>query len=127
MRTNCIDSLDRTNFAQEIFGYTAVLRQLNCLGVLKYPEIQIKSQFFNHIFDIYNKMGDVISIQYGGSTAHHGSITKKKKGLASLGDVLTSIKRHYNNVVTDPGRQRIYNLLLGIFNPMNSSLPIWKL
>lgn len=26
MRTNCIDSLDRTNFAQEIFGYLASLK-----------------------------------------------------------------------------------------------------
>lgn len=25
VRTNCIDSLDRTNFAQELLGYTAVL------------------------------------------------------------------------------------------------------
>ena len=33
IRSNCIDSLDRTNFAQEMFGYTAMLMQLDKLKV----------------------------------------------------------------------------------------------
>ena len=63
IRSNCIDSLDRTNFAQEMFGYTAMLLQLSKLRVTdKKLEIQLRSQFFNLIFEMYNKMGDAISI-----------------------------------------------------------------
>lgn len=34
IRTNCIDSLDRTNFAQEIIGYYAALKQLKSLDLV---------------------------------------------------------------------------------------------
>ena len=62
IRTNCIDSLDRTNFAQELIGYVAILEQLVSMRVLKKGEIQMKSEFFNSFFEMYNKMGDSISI-----------------------------------------------------------------
>jgi hypothetical protein len=62
----------------------------------------MKSDFFNRIFEMYNKMGDVISMQYGGSIAHHASMGKKK-GLG-LGEMYTSIKRHWNNMYIDPSK-----------------------
>ena len=50
----------------------------------------------------------------------------KKKGLG-LGEVWTAVVRHFNNVVTDPSRQRVINLFLGIYCPMNNSVPIWNI
>ena len=86
----------------------------------------MESEFLKMFFSLYDKMGDSISIQYGGSIAHHSSMGKKK-GLG-LGEILTSIKRHISNVVTDPGKQRIFNLFLGIFVPSeNVHTPIWQL
>ena len=61
MRTNCIDSLDRTNFAQEMFGYLAMTEMLERLKICDNDKIQIKSQFFQLVFEMYNKMGDTIS------------------------------------------------------------------
>lgn len=49
-----------------------------------------------------------------------------KKKAFGFGEVWTSIKRHYNNVYNDPGRQRIINLFLGIFIPMAHKIPIWQ-
>jgi len=49
-------------------------------------------------------MGDTISLQYGGSIAHHASMVTKKKKTAALGEAITSLKRHYNNTYTDPGK-----------------------
>ena len=83
----------------------------------------MKSQFFNMVFDMYNKMGDEISMQYGGSIAHHASMGKKK-GLG-LGEFITSIRRHYNNLITDPSKQRVLNLFLGIYNPVTNPQPLW--
>ena len=71
MRTNCIDSLDRTNFAQEIIGYYASLVQLKALCITSEIDVDSKSSYFNHINDLYQEMGDAISMQYGGSVAHH--------------------------------------------------------
>lgn len=51
---------------------------------------------------MYNKMGDVISMQYGGSIAHHAQMGKKKG--FGLNEIWTSLVRHYNNNVTDPSR-----------------------
>jgi len=39
IRTNCIDSLDRTNLSQELTGYIAVLEQLKRMGVIKETDI----------------------------------------------------------------------------------------
>lgn len=125
MRTNCIDSLDRTNFAQEIFGYIASLKQLKALGVIEETTVQLKSQFFKLIFDMYNKMGDSISMQYGGSIAHHAQMGKKKS--FGLNEVWTSIIRHYNNVYIDPDRQRVINLFLGIYKPLFHKVAIWNI
>jgi len=52
----------------------------------------------------------------------------KKKGVSGgVNELITSIKRHYNNVLKDPERQKIINLFLGIYNPMTSSVPIWNM
>ena len=72
IRTNCIDSLDRTNFAQTMIGFKVLLRQLSKLGVTHgVPPTNLKSTLFNTIVNMYNTMGDLISMQYGGSIAHH--------------------------------------------------------
>ena len=71
-RTNCIDSLDRTNFAQEMIGYQTCLLQLQKLGLSDTAIIlSLQSDLFKEIVDMYNEMGDTISMQYGGSIAHH--------------------------------------------------------
>ena len=62
----------------------------------------MKSEFFHAFFAMYDKMGDSISVQYGGSIAHHSSMGKKKG--FGIAEALTSIKRHFNNVVTDPSK-----------------------
>ena len=128
IRSNCIDSLDRTNFAQEMFGYTAMLLQLKKLRVIDKMEIQMRSQFFNLIFEMYNKMGDAISIQYGGSVAHRAGVSGgKKKFMQGLGEVGTSISRHLQNSFSDTGKQRVLNLFLGIYNPLNNPTTIWDI
>lgn len=100
-----------------------MLRQLAQLRVLRDPKIQMKSDFFNLIFEMYNKMGDSISLQYGGSIAHHAQMGKKKK----IGEMITGMKRHFSNVVTDPSKQRMFNLFLGVFVPTENDAHIWNL
>lgn len=50
-----------------------------------------------------------------------------KKKVLGLGEALTGIRRHLANYVTDPGRQKVMNLFLGIYNPLNNHTPIWQM
>ena len=127
VRTNCIDSLDRTNQVQTLIGYYGVLVQLKKLGVAKEVEINLNSEFYAAIHTMYETMGDSISMQYGGSKAHHSAVVKKKGVLASIPELVTSMKRHYANNFTDPQKQNALNLFLGIYQPLKNKSALWTI
>lgn len=63
----------------------------------------------------YKELGDVTSLQYGGSNAHNKiEITKGNKKRKEL---FTTILRHYNNTFTDKVKQEAMNVFLGVFIP----------
>lgn len=77
---------------------------------------------------MYEEMGDHISLQYGGSKAHHSAAVGKKKGVfQSLPELLTSVKRHLANNFTDPQKQNVFNLFLGIYQPLRNKTPLWSI
>ena len=76
---------------------------------------------------MYDTMGDQISLQYGGSIAHHAQLGKKKGVLAIASELVTSVKRHLANNFSDPYRQSVINLFLGIYQPLKNVVPIWNL
>lgn len=91
-------------------------KQLKKLGVILKPKhIVIKNNIICLEFvKMFADMGDIISLQYGGSEAHHSSINKKKNLFKNqLPELFTSIKRHVANNFLDPKRQDIINLFLG--------------
>ena len=49
IRTNCIDSLDRTNDAQELIGYYAFIKQLKAVGIIKSKELKLNLK--SNIYD----------------------------------------------------------------------------
>lgn len=70
----------------------------------------------------------MISLQYGGSKAHHAAPSDQKKGvLQTLPELLTGIKRHLANNFTDPQKQNICNLFLGIYEPREAQQPLWEI
>jgi len=71
LRTNCIDCLDRTNVAQYAYGLAALGHQLHALGSLESPEVHIDAPLSRHLMHFYERMGDTLALQYGGSAAHN--------------------------------------------------------
>jgi hypothetical protein len=53
VRTNCIDSLDRTNQVQTLIGYYGALLQLKKLNITKDVRINLKSDFYAKVFSMY--------------------------------------------------------------------------
>jgi len=102
------------------------MKQLKALKVIKKEELQLNTSLFHLVIKAYNSMGDNISLQYGGSIAHHSSLNKKKSFLKnSLPELLTSVKRHWANNFKDPERQKTLNLFLGIYVPYKVDIPLW--
>ena len=66
-------------------------------------------------------------MQYGGSIAHHAQLGSKKGVLAVASELVTSVKRHLANNFSDPYRQSVINLFLGIYQPLKNKTPIWNL
>ena len=64
IRTNCIDSLDRTNEGQEYIGLYVFLKQLKRMGViLKIRDIKVTENLMDQKFKkIFDDMGDAISL-----------------------------------------------------------------
>lgn len=71
LRTNCIDCIDRTNVAQYVFGLIAAGRQLHAVGLSDTPEIDMNGKVAETLMFMYEHMGNVLALQYGGSNAHN--------------------------------------------------------
>ncbi|KVI11483.1 Synaptojanin, N-terminal, partial [Cynara cardunculus var. scolymus] len=71
LRTNCIDCLDRTNVAQYAYGLAALGRQLHALGAIGSSEIDLDNPLAEELMGFYERMGDTLAHQYGGSAAHN--------------------------------------------------------
>jgi hypothetical protein len=106
-------------------------KQLKKLGIiLPSSEVKMGSALGEAYKALFDKHGDRISMQYGGSDAHHSNLTKKKKFFENtLPELLTSVKRHYANNFLDPKRQLIINLFLGLYRPYdrNTKLSDWTI
>lgn len=71
LRTNCIDCLDRTNVAQYAYGLAALGHQLHVLGVTNSTKIDLDDPLAEELMGFYERMGDTLAHQYGGSAAHN--------------------------------------------------------
>ena len=143
MRTNCIDCLDRTNVAQFTVGVHALGRMLATMGVFKSATLESGSQVVLVLMELYSTVGDLISLQYGGSEAHKKMGGTGPSASAGGGDdaaradfgavapkhqeLLTSIRRYYSNAFTDRLKQDAINVFLGNFVPSDAEPPLWEL
>lgn len=76
----------------------------------------------------FETMGDEISLQYGGSIAHHASLSKKKGFFKNaIPELWTSVKRHWANNFSDSSKQGAINLFLGMYIPRENKVPLWNL
>jgi hypothetical protein len=132
-RSNCIDSLDRTNVAQFCIGKCALGYQLYAMNLIDKRRLEADSPISKVILDLYERMGDCLALQYGGSHMHRQM--QKDRHMTSLAPVLyrnevpakpkeifVSIMRHYQNSFQDSDKQDAINLFLGKFVPDTEQL-----
>eukprot|EP00866_Antonospora_locustae_P000039 jgi/Antlo1/39/2170 len=109
IRTNCIDTLDRTNVAQFIIGCIALKTQLEILGI----------DFSEHIESVFKKMwygnGNTLSIQYSGTPSIKSQIvlTGKNSKSGLLRDLVFTCKRYIINRFRHRSMQSAYEMVTG--------------
>lgn len=132
LRTNCVDCLDRTNVGQYAYGLVALSHQLHALGFVDVDNINIDSHspLAQNLMQIYEEMGDTLSLQYGGSAAHNKVFSEMRgqwKATTRSQEIIRSVQRFYRNAYMDPEKQDAINVFLGHFQPQEGGPALWEL
>lgn len=119
VRTNCIDSIDRTNAAQYLLGLCALSQQLYTMGIVQSPDdLTFDSPLSLVLMEMYEIAGHQLALQYGGSGLAHTMNTFVTKSIVDHSkDFWTVVQRYYRNTFTDQEKQHTINLFLGVFRP----------
>lgn len=130
LRTNCIDCLDRTNVAQYAYGLAALGHQLQALGIIDDPKIDLDAPLASELMGLYERMGDTLALQYGGSAAHNKVFSERRgqwKAAIQSQEFFRTLQRYYSNAYMDAEKQKAINLFLGHFESKQDKLVIWEL
>lgn len=130
LRTNCIDCLDRTNVAQYAYGLASLGRQLHVLGVMDAPKIDLDSPLADELMGLYERMGDTLAHQYGGSAAHNKIFSERRgqwRAATQSQEFFRTLQRFYSNAYMDAEKQDAINVFLGHFQPQQGKPALWEL
>ncbi|KAG5012126.1 Phosphoinositide phosphatase SAC3 [Glycine max] len=130
LRTNCIDCLDRTNVAQYAYGLAALGHQLHALGIIDHPKIDLDDPLSDDLMGFYERMGDTLAHQYGGSAAHKKIFSERRgqwKAATQSQEFFRTLQRYYSNAYMDAEKQNAINIFLGHFQPQLGKPALWDL
>uniref|UniRef100_A0A915J1I3 Phosphatidylinositol-3-phosphatase SAC1 n=1 Tax=Romanomermis culicivorax TaxID=13658 RepID=A0A915J1I3_ROMCU len=133
-RTNCVDSLDRTNVIQTLISCKMLERQLKAVGILNDNErIGNHINFEGEYRRLWADNGDSISEQYAGTAALKSDFVRYRSRtlIGQLDDLKKTFYRWWINNFCDGFRQDSYDFMLGRYpidheNPMKYSLHTWR-
>lgn len=114
IRSNCIDSLDRTNVVQSMISEYVLDIQLRTLAI---PSLSEYPSFVQVFKDTWADNADALSIQYAGTPALKTDFTRtgERTYAGIMRDGLNSATRYVSNNYLDSYRQDSIDLLLGNF------------
>ncbi|XP_048228080.1 phosphoinositide phosphatase SAC3 isoform X2 [Ricinus communis] len=130
LRTNCIDCLDRTNVAQYAYGLAALGHQLHALEIIDTPKIDLDAPLADELMGFYERMGDTLAHQYGGSAAHNKIFSERRgqwKAATQSQEFFRTLQRYYSNAYMDSEKQDAINIFLGHFQPQPGKPALWEL
>ena len=125
IRTNCLDSLDRTNLIQTRIGWLALRNMLSIFNLSEEYKKLFQQNFLNpesvNLFrdrfkTLWIENGDVISIQYSGTNSTSSFVAKKGSNglLGILNTAKIATQRFYEGTVKDEMKQKCINILLQV-------------
>ncbi|GMI94942.1 suppressor of actin 4 [Hibiscus trionum] len=130
LRTNCIDCLDRTNVAQYAYGLAALGSQLHALGIKDSPKLDLNDPLADELMSLYERMGDTLAHQYGGSAAHNKIFSQRRgqwRAATQSQEFFRTLQRYYSNAYIDAEKQNAINVFLGYYEPQPGKPAVWEL
>uniref|UniRef100_A0A7N0RGD1 SAC domain-containing protein n=1 Tax=Kalanchoe fedtschenkoi TaxID=63787 RepID=A0A7N0RGD1_KALFE len=130
LRANCIDCLDRTNVAQYAYGLVALGQQLHALGLVDIASIDLDATLADDLMKVFERMGDTLALQYGGSAAHNKIFCERRgqwKAATQSQEFFRTLQRYYSNAYMDSEKQDAINVFLGHFQPQEGRPALWEL
>ena len=123
-RNNCVDSLDRTNVVQSVFGryfLHSMLKDLNLSEISPSKEnisIEFRGNFENKFKNMWADVGDNLAFTYSGTGAMKSDFvrTGKRSLMGNLRDGYLTMKRLYINNFMDGYNQDCHDYFLGNLN-----------
>ncbi|KAK2962513.1 putative Phosphoinositide phosphatase SAC4 [Blattamonas nauphoetae] len=123
IRTNCLDCLDRTHFAQLCVLIAALFEILSTFSF----ELASVDAFVlvDTVVKMHTDLGDIVAQTYSGSDAikkvdyldRQKSIDSSVTQIAAGANAISNIKRFISNTFQNLQKQRFFDLFLGIFPP----------
>lgn len=123
IRSNCIDSLDRTNVVQSMIASRVLQNQESHLRESIPNFMELDRNVFKNV---WADNADILSIQYAGTRALKTDFTRtgKRTWLGQARDGLNSVTRYLTNNFQDDYRQDAIDLFLG--NYQGHPSPIYR-
>ena len=123
-RNNCVDSLDRTNVVQSVFGRYFLHLMLKDLGLSDVSpskdniSIEFRGNFESKFKNLWADNGDNLSFTYSGTGAMKSDFvrTGKRTWMGNLRDGYLTMKRLYINNLMDGYNQDCHDYFLGNLN-----------
>lgn len=128
VRSNCIDSLDRTNVIQSMIAQYVLHLQLGVftVGSVNFGTVRLTDFpiFMDTFKNVWADNADALSIQYAGTPALKTDFTRtgQRTHAGMLKDGLNSLTRYVCNNYLDTYRQDAIDLFLGNYNGYPSPL-----
>ncbi|KAI1378813.1 putative SAC1 protein [Hypoxylon crocopeplum] len=126
VRTNCMDSLDRTNVVQSMLARWTLDRMFVDLGLLQRGEtFALVDPAFEFLFrNIWADNADTVSKSYAGTGAMKTDLTRlgKRTKAGTFGDGKVAVMRYYLNNFRDGPRQDAFDLFLGAYEPAAANI-----
>ncbi|CAD5324742.1 unnamed protein product [Arabidopsis thaliana] len=125
------DSLEKkSSRTQYAYGWAALGQQLHVLGIRDVPAIELDDPLAISLMGLYERMGDTLAHQYGGSAAHNKVFSERRgqwRAATQSQEFLRTLQRYYNNAYMDADKQDAINIFLGTFQPEQGMPAIWEL
>lgn len=126
MRSNCIDSLDRTNVVQSMIAHLVLESQMDQISKLDFVSMSLDDRFLQVFKNTWADNADALSVQYAGTPALKTDFTRtgQRTHSGAVMDGINSLTRYFANNFFDDYRQDAIDLFLGNYEGYPS--PLYK-
>ncbi|KAJ1437092.1 SAC domain [Sesbania bispinosa] len=132
-RRDGVDKENADNLERKPSGGSSIVNgnhSLHALGIIDHPKIDLDNPLSDDLMGFYERMGDTLAHQYGGSAAHNKIFSERRgqwRAATQSQEFFRTLQRYYSNAYMDAEKQNAINVFLGHFQPQQGKPALWEL